>query len=404
MKIIVENNVEKIIINKLIKIGNLSLKEGNAIYILLKEDLVSIHDTYYDKIPDNIFKTLILIDPTFKQEENKLGKYGKWILNGYKKGKEFFGNQKIPGEDSIKLTNWLKEFNIYKNKSDFPVKDIMQIKNIESLAGIVEQYRPKHEESKELSTKEQDVTKLYEDDAWLLLIPKTYEAECKYGAHTRWCTTESEYTFNSYMRDGDLLILINKKDEFDGSSKWQFHVESKSYFNDEDKSFDPSSLNTHMPKQLLQVLEQNDVYLFSATNEMVNQVEKNILEQKIRQKSPYLKNFGYSLDIDLIEDVIMKTIAKKNEIGEADFDINKYLQDAYANPEKYLDKAKPKGDKLLPFRNYPKKDYSIQQKRDAASILKRHLFSSIQEYFVDEYGYEPPSEIEVKHIDDINDE
>ena len=53
--------------------------------------------------------------------------------------------------------------------------------------------------------------KLYEDDRWLLVKPKTEEASCYYGAGTQWCTSATKgNAFGQYNKNGNLYYLIDK--------------------------------------------------------------------------------------------------------------------------------------------------------------------------------------------------
>lgn len=53
---------------------------------------------------------------------------------------------------------------------------------------------------------------LIDNDEYLMLIPKTYRANMKYGASTKWCTVTSndESTFNRYSKTGLLVYVISK--------------------------------------------------------------------------------------------------------------------------------------------------------------------------------------------------
>jgi antitoxin component HigA of HigAB toxin-antitoxin module len=94
-------------------------------------------------------------------------------------------------------------------------KQITQIKDQYELAQIVDQFREKKEKGEiDLSRSEikKDVEKIYEDENWLILTPKTEEAAKYYGKNTRWCTAaEKDNYFDQYNKDGPLYILINKK-------------------------------------------------------------------------------------------------------------------------------------------------------------------------------------------------
>lgn len=61
-----------------------------------------------------------------------------------------------------------------------------------------------------LKAEAKDSIKLYEDERWFIVIPKTFESSCKYGASTKWCTTGSESTFNKYSGTTPLIIIIDK--------------------------------------------------------------------------------------------------------------------------------------------------------------------------------------------------
>ena len=54
--------------------------------------------------------------------------------------------------------------------------------------------------------------KLYEDDKYLLGAPLTHNASCKYGAGTKWCTTnrDSDEMFDEHIIGGTLVYLIIK--------------------------------------------------------------------------------------------------------------------------------------------------------------------------------------------------
>ena len=80
----------------------------------------------------------------------------------------------------------------------------------------------------ETTTKKvEDAEKLFENDTWLVVIPKTFAASCKYGAGTKWCTTGSKITFDGYNKKSTgLIILINKKT----NEKYQTDSGSNNFF------------------------------------------------------------------------------------------------------------------------------------------------------------------------------
>ena len=77
----------------------------------------------------------------------------------------------------------------------------------------------------------EEYDKLYEDDKFLLVIPYTHEASCKYGAGTKWCTTgrddKGSKWFEKHDKVGALGYLIIKDKELSDkvdSSKFGLYI------------------------------------------------------------------------------------------------------------------------------------------------------------------------------------
>ena len=78
--------------------------------LLLEATLDDIYTKYYSNIPQDEFWQIIKADPTYnEQKSQKMGKYGKWLLNLYKQGK-------LKNEDLYKATDYLSYFVKYYNK------------------------------------------------------------------------------------------------------------------------------------------------------------------------------------------------------------------------------------------------------------------------------------------------
>ena len=92
---------------------------------------------------------------------------------------------------------------------------------------ITEEQKKKLFQIKEGRVKSYERDKIYEDDNWLVVIPLTHNASCKYGAHSKWCVSVkgNETHYNRYMRNGILFYVINKND---GLEKYSyFHSSTK---------------------------------------------------------------------------------------------------------------------------------------------------------------------------------
>lgn len=61
--------------------------------------------------------------------------------------------------------------------------------------------------------KQEGAIKVFEDEDFILIHPKTHEASCKYGSATRWCVTMKNHKgyFERYSTNGPLFFLIDKR-------------------------------------------------------------------------------------------------------------------------------------------------------------------------------------------------
>ena len=194
--------------------------------MLTEASLGDIYAKYYSDIPQDTFAQIIAADPTSKP--NKMGKYGKWLLSLYQRGKLKVG-------DLNEAKACLEYFAKFINRIE--VKDINKYGSIRELYDVVEPFmeNPNQTTSKSDALrreKEQDAAKVYEDDMWEVIVPHTQEMACLYGKHTRWCTAaeSSQNMFDYYHRQGELYININKQ----SGKKYQFHFESDSFMDETD--------------------------------------------------------------------------------------------------------------------------------------------------------------------------
>lgn len=202
---------------------------------IISETIVSettaseIRDKYYQNVPEQDYKRLVFADPTSNPLKDKMGKYGKWILSLFKQGMLKTGD--IP-----ELKDSLTYFDKFKNRIE--KKDINQYRSVHELYNAVKLFmeQPNQATSKtdELrKTKQQGAEKVYEDEEWLVIVPKTEQAACLYGKGTRWCTaaTGGKNMFDYYNRQGPLYININKRT----GEKFQFHFPTRQFMDEEDE-------------------------------------------------------------------------------------------------------------------------------------------------------------------------
>lgn len=202
---------------------------------ILVEDIAAVKRNY-PKISDADFDRIIRLDPTFVEGRDSVGQYGKWLLNLFNKGK-------LDNEGHI--PDLLTRFE--ENKKYLKNKDIGQFKSIEDVDAYLnddDNYKDKsHRQEvrdRQKGRKNADLTKdakvVYKDSDWTVWVPETYEASCKLGQGSSWCTasTESDHYYKWYTSDGSALyIIINNSNP---EEKYQFHIESGSFMNKDDKT------------------------------------------------------------------------------------------------------------------------------------------------------------------------
>lgn len=71
-----------------------------------------------------------------------------------------------------------------------------------------------------------DVTKIYEDNSWLIVSPKSHQASCTYGANTKWCVTmkDDPHYFKTYTQEPEYLIFVINKGT---NEKWAINTAKK---------------------------------------------------------------------------------------------------------------------------------------------------------------------------------
>ena len=159
------------------------------------------------------------IDPELEALDYALGhpflaqtnfKYGDFLL------KNLHPNSSI--EEIIDDIELIKEFDRFQQSLE--EKDI----NKYSFAGLKNAIQSHKEKSKSQQNKfdSSGAKKIYEDSNILIVKPLTYEASCKYGSGTRWCTTMANTPtyFKQYTEGNDqsLYYVILKK--FDRHNKF----------------------------------------------------------------------------------------------------------------------------------------------------------------------------------------
>ena len=112
------------------------------------------------------------------------------------------------------ITHNLKEILLAVSKFDtqnqrLKIKDLNQYKNIDQLFDTLQKLGQTARRTVEISD---EVDRIYEDNRFVVVVPKTHKSSCYYGAGTKWCTAskDTDSHFSNYKTNGELYYIIDK--------------------------------------------------------------------------------------------------------------------------------------------------------------------------------------------------
>ena len=112
------------------------------------------------------------------------------------------------------ITHNLKEILLAVSKFDtqnqrLKIKDLNQYKNLDQLFDTLQKLGQTARRTVEISD---EVDRIYEDNRFVVVVPKTHKSSCYYGAGTKWCTAskDTDSHFSNYKSSGELYYIIDK--------------------------------------------------------------------------------------------------------------------------------------------------------------------------------------------------
>jgi hypothetical protein len=257
------------------KFMSILIKEGR------KEDLQKKYSEKFKEYPEKLDFILTVPDLT-----NFNHKYTDFALKNL--------HPNASADEIENTVGLIKDFD--RLQKNLGKKDINQYKSIDELNVVLNDYYSKSQESKKI----QGAERIFEDNTFLVIKPKTLEASCKYGSNTKWCVTQrgTDY-FSKYTKGGqELYFIINKsKSTNKNYSKIAIHFDNDGYMKYWDAQDSP------MGQREIDVLE----YAFP---ELIDSV-----------KQDYDKNRG-----SRTEKLLSETF---NMMGETSADNRNYLRSSY---------------------------------------------------------------------------
>ena len=229
-----------------------------------------IRQKYYSTISEEDFIKIASIDSiSSNMQKNKLGKYAKWLLNLYK-------HKCLKLEDLYKATDYIATFDKVAKMKIYIDLDLNHYKSLSQMYKMIKPYMKiigKSEKIRNIKTNESEI--LFEDGIFLVIHPKTKRASMLYGKGTQWCTA-AKYgnNFRDYNKMGKLYIIIDKRN----GKKYQFHIETESFMNENDEPINLSNNFKSKPISLFNDFKSKPISLFnnfrSYTLEKINVTDR----------------------------------------------------------------------------------------------------------------------------------
>ena len=143
-------------------------------------------------------------------------------------------------------------------------KDIDSYPDYRTLKRIVEAAEESVTRKQKEEKAKSGADKIYEDNRWLVINPKTLESSCYYGAGTKWCTTTKDTShFKDYSAKGPLYYIIDKTRQLGRFYKIAMHVTwdgDEEYYDEEDNRLEDNVLDAIkalLPHRLQQTIFDN---------------------------------------------------------------------------------------------------------------------------------------------------
>ena len=217
---------------------------------------------------------------------------------------DFFLKNLHPNSDSEEfqhMISLIKDFNRFQQSLD--VKDINKY-DIPQLVDALEKHKENSKSQQKKSFDTSGAKKIYEDKNLLIVRPLTYEASCKYGSGTKWCTTmsyDSSYFDSHTSKDQALYYIILKK----------FNRDNKFY-----------KIAIHITPNTETWYDSSDEKMSEREKEVFNLGAPKVIETIKNDYSEYIKERGQSFFKKLFdfnnykfEDVSSAFKGTKNKIG-----------------------------------------------------------------------------------------
>ncbi len=271
---------------------------------------------YLNKLDRNLFDKAVELDPT-SIGVNKVGKYVDWIIR----------NKLFDKED---VKDLLAKFEKFKEKFNPNERDINKL-TYDRLKEIIEEL----ENSGQLVSKkdkidinrkkaEEESEVVFNDEQYIVIIPKTKFASRYFGAGSDWCTARQDdrtCMYDHYAGNGNLYIVKDKKT----NEKFQLYLSNdktqKEYKDSNNRSFNPFDRFDN-DSDFIEFLEEKK---FKESNELTEEQAKSLAED-------FLSEINFNTESKLYKDavdILTSYFEGYNEYGyDENIELYNYIQNS----------------------------------------------------------------------------
>ena len=176
------------------------LNEAKKTFDLILESLATARNLYLKtgKISQDIFSELVGIDPS------KQKKYLEKLCSFY-----------LDDNNTEKIKELILVYDNLVTKNQINDKDISKFKSFHDFKSVIDKNKDKQSKTSSKNLiKSKDAEIILDNDKFLVVLPKTHEASCIYGAGTKWCTASREpYYWKLYESNFVKFYYIIRKNE-----------------------------------------------------------------------------------------------------------------------------------------------------------------------------------------------
>lgn len=212
--------------------GDYSILNENRCSLILEISVVDGYKVYQEKGIDK--ETYSKIVQVVQGDNGVLLSDTKWVLKMYQKE----GQEMLNKLNDINAA--LSIFDRMRKRNMLPLGLTLELcQSTSDLISFTESVdyhevfkRTPTELSNDIKKAKNNISIVFEDENWFVLIPQSMEASMYWGSDTHWCTAtrnEDNNKFNEYNENGPLYININKHTK----EKYQFHFNEREFNNAE---------------------------------------------------------------------------------------------------------------------------------------------------------------------------